>query len=171
MNAGVELTSTIAGYRVIEQLYSGSRTLVYRAIREADAEDGSAKRRRQPVVIKILRRNYPTFNELLQFCNQYTIAKNLRQLGVVEPYSLEFYRNSYALVMEDFGGISLKEYVQTYDIELNEFLTVAFQLSEILNGLYCKRIIHKDIKSANILWRSPVKSSKSIAVPFTSILD
>ncbi|MEG4010129.1 hypothetical protein QUA23_29070, partial [Microcoleus sp. Pol1C5] len=65
MNAGRDLTSPIAGYRLIEQLYSGSKTLVYRASREID---------RLPVVIKLLNRDYPSFSELLQFRNQYTIA-------------------------------------------------------------------------------------------------
>ncbi|MEG3990994.1 hypothetical protein QUA13_28355, partial [Microcoleus sp. S28C3] len=68
MNAPVNLIDTIPGYRLTEQLYSGSRTLVYRAIREID---------RLPVVIKLLKRDYPNFSELLQFCNQYAIAKNL----------------------------------------------------------------------------------------------
>ncbi|MCL1465133.1 hypothetical protein [Argonema galeatum] len=36
MNTDVDLTSVIAGYRLIEQLYCGSRTLVYRAIRETN---------------------------------------------------------------------------------------------------------------------------------------
>lgn len=35
MKAGVDLTSTIVGYRSIEELCCGSRTLIYRAIREA----------------------------------------------------------------------------------------------------------------------------------------
>lgn len=68
MTTAVEPLTKILGYRISERLYAGSRTLVYRAIREVD---------RLPVVIKILKQEYPTFNELLQFRNQYTIAKNL----------------------------------------------------------------------------------------------
>ncbi|MEO1375678.1 MAG: protein kinase [Cyanobacteria bacterium J06635_10] len=95
---------SILGYSIKEQLYNGSRTLVYRGIRECD---------QKPVVIKLLKNPYPSFNELLQFRNQYTIAKNLEIPGIVRPYFLESYRNSYALVMEDFGGVSLREYMQT----------------------------------------------------------
>ncbi|MEG4218890.1 hypothetical protein QUA27_26655, partial [Microcoleus sp. Pol14C6] len=85
MSAAVDLTNRVSGYHLVEQLYCGSRTLVYRAIREID---------RLPVVIKLLNRDYPSFSELLQFRNQYTIAKNLRLPGVVEPYNLESYRHS-----------------------------------------------------------------------------
>ena len=56
----------IKGYKVNEQLYNGSRTLVYRAVRDLDEK---------PVVMKLLKNPYPNFNELLHFRNQYTIAK------------------------------------------------------------------------------------------------
>ncbi|MBF2060444.1 MAG: hypothetical protein IGR91_09755, partial [Fischerella thermalis M66_A2018_004] len=49
-----------------------------------------------------MRNEYPSFNELVQFRNQYTIAKNLHISGIVQPLSLETYGNGYALVMEDF---------------------------------------------------------------------
>ncbi len=102
MNTAVGPIDKLLNYRISAQLYTGSKTLVYRAIREAD---------QMPVVIKLLQQDYPTFNELLLFRNQYTIAKNLDLPGIVRPYSLEPYRNSYALVMEDFGGISLRDWI------------------------------------------------------------
>ncbi|MEG4503386.1 AAA family ATPase [Microcoleus sp. F6_B4] len=161
MNAGIDLTRPIAGYRLIEQLYSGSKTVVYRAIREID---------RLPVVIKLLNRDYPSFSELLQFRNQYTIAKNLRLPGVVEPYSLESYRNSYALVMEDFGGISLRDYAQERKLTLAEILEIAIQITDILDGLYRNRVIHKDIKPANVLIHPETKQVKLIDFSIASLL-
>ena len=170
MNASIDLTRSIAGYRLIEQLYSGSKTVVYRAIREID---------RLPVVIKLLNRDYPSFSELLQFRNQYTIAKNLRLPGVVEPYSLESYRNSYALVMEDFGGISLRLYAQDRcrrrlgeapTRALAEILAIAIQITDILDGLYRHRIIHKDIKPANVLIHPETKQVKLIDFSIASLL-
>lgn len=56
-----------------------------------------------PVAIKLLKTPYPSFSELVQFRNQYTIAKNLNYSGIVQTYSLEPFQNGYALVMEDFG--------------------------------------------------------------------
>ncbi len=72
MSAKLDGTLRIAGYQIIEQLYSGSRTQVYRAVRECD---------RQLVVIKLLKREYPSFSELVPFRNQYAIAKNLDIAG------------------------------------------------------------------------------------------
>ena len=73
----ISALSNLPGYEITEQLYAGTRTLVYRGIRISD---------RQSVIIKILRNSYPNFNELVQFRNQYTIAKNLDLLGIVRPY-------------------------------------------------------------------------------------
>ncbi|MEH2067347.1 MAG: AAA family ATPase [Nostoc sp.] len=136
------------GYRITEQIYSGSKTLVYRGIREQD---------QKLVVIKLMRNEYPTFGEIAQFRNQYIITKNLDLPGIVKPYSLENYRNSYILVMEDFGGICLQQWrVEDKDkkeniISLNEFFDIAIKVASILEGLHRDRIIHKDIKPANIL--------------------
>ncbi|KAF3888011.1 MULTISPECIES: trifunctional serine/threonine-protein kinase/ATP-binding protein/sensor histidine kinase [Nostocales] len=152
---------TLVGYEITEQIYSGSRTLVYRGIREKD---------RKQVVIKLLRQEYPTFNDIVQFRNQYTIAKNLDIDGVVKPYSLEPYKNGYALVMEDFGGISLKEYIASHFLSLLDFLEIALQIVASLEGLYRNRVIHKDIKPANILIHPNDKRVKIIDFSNSSLL-
>ncbi|MFN6526665.1 AAA family ATPase [Nostoc sp. ChiSLP03a] len=165
MNTAVEPMDKLLNYQISEQLYAGSRTVVYRAIREAD---------RLPVVIKLLQQEYPTFNELLLFRNQYTIAKNLDLPGIVRPYSLEPYRNSYALVMEDFGGISLRDWLNkkmaSNQYTLTEFLDIAIALSNILDGLYRHQVIHKDIKPANILINPETKQVKLIDFSIASLL-
>ena len=132
----------LPGYSIIEQLYVGTRTLVYRGICEAD---------QQPVVIKLLRNQHPSFSELVQFHNQYAITHPLDIPGIIKPYRLEPYRNGYALVMEDFGGISLRHFTQGRSLTLEQFQSIALQLVDILHPLHQQRIIHKDIKPANIL--------------------
>ncbi|MEH2022234.1 trifunctional serine/threonine-protein kinase/ATP-binding protein/sensor histidine kinase [Nostoc sp.] len=165
MNTAVGPMDKLLNYQISEQLYAGSRTLVYRAIREDD---------RLPVVIKLLQQEYPTFNELLLFRNQYTIAKNLDLPGIVRPYSLEPYCNSYALVMEDFGGISLRDWMNREmgdnQHTLTEFLDIAIALSNILDGLYRYRVIHKDIKPANILINPETRQVKLIDFSIASLL-
>ncbi|MEH2191503.1 MAG: AAA family ATPase [Nostoc sp.] len=165
MNTAVKPMDKLFNYRISEQLYAGSRTLVYRAIRESD---------QLPVVIKLLQQEYPSFNELLLFRNQYTIAKNIDLPGIVRPYSLELYRNSYALVMEDFGGISLRDWMNERmgdkQYSLTEFLDIAIALSNILDGLYRHRVIHKDIKPANILINPETQQVKLIDFSIASLL-
>ncbi|MEH2207550.1 MAG: AAA family ATPase [Nostoc sp.] len=159
----------IPGYKVSEELYNGSRTIVYRGYRETDS---------LPVVIKLLKNPYPSFSELLSFRNQYTIAKNLNSPLIVQTYSLEPYQNGYALVMEDFGGISLKdwglrsgEWKVGRNLEsLMEFLEIAIALCNTLDILYRDRIIHKDIKPANVLINPETKQVKLIDFSIASLL-
>ncbi len=154
---------SILGYRVIEELYSGSRTQVYRAVRESDLA---------PVAIKLLKNPFPSFHELLSFRNQYTIAKNLHSPSIIQTYSLEPCQNGYILVMEDFGGISLNDYfAQNQSIAfLKEFLVIAIALCDTLDLLYRDRIIHKDIKPSNILINPETKQVKLIDFSIASLL-
>ncbi|MEA5553605.1 AAA family ATPase [Anabaena cylindrica UHCC 0172] len=152
----------IPGFRIIEELYNSSRTIVCRGFRETDS---------LRVVIKLLKNPYPSFSELVQFRNQYTIAKNLNSPLIIQTYSLEPYQNGYFLVMEDFGGISLKKWrLIARENSLQEFLTLAISLCNTLDILYRERIIHKDIKSANILINPESKQVKLIDFSIASLL-
>ncbi|MEH2369353.1 trifunctional serine/threonine-protein kinase/ATP-binding protein/sensor histidine kinase [Nostoc sp.] len=154
----------IPGYRIYDLLYNGSRTVVYRGYRETDS---------LPVVIKLLKNPYPSFSELLSFRNQYTITKNLNSPLIVQTYSLQAYQNGYALVMEDFGGISLNDWrvrETQQSISIKEFLEIAIALCNTLDILYRERIIHKDIKPANILINPETKQVKLIDFSIASLL-
>ncbi len=152
---------TIPGYRILDRIYNGTRTQVYLALSESD---------QKPVAIKILQSEYPTFNELVQFRNQYTITKNLDLTGIVKPLALSNYRNGFALVMEDFGGISLAEYTALHQLSTADFLPIAIQIVQILEGLYRNRIIHKDIKPQNILINPNTKEIKISDFSISSLL-
>lgn len=153
----------ILGYHISKELYNGFRTLVYRGYRQSD---------QLPVVIKLLKNPYPHFNELVQFRNQYTITKNLDSSLIIQTYSLEIYQNGYALVMEDFGGISLQEWVAKKEkkLSLMEFLEVGITLCNALEIMYRERIIHKDIKPSNILINPETKEIKLIDFSIASLL-
>ncbi len=169
---------TIPGYHIIEEIYNGSRTQVYRGVSESN----------QKVIIKLLKTEYPTFSELVQFRNQYTITKNLDLPGIVKPIALLNYRNAFALVMEDVGAVSLAEYTanskqldniqsnnsdtspQSSPLALDEFLPIALQVVQTLEGLYHNRIIHKDIKPHNIIINPETKEIKLIDFSISSLL-
>ena len=159
-NADSHRFPSIADYIITEEIYSGAKTAVYRAV---DANQ-------RPVAIKILQENYPNFSDLVQFQNQYTIAANLDTPGVIRPYSLEPWQNGYLLVMEDFGGISLQAYVKTHSLELSEILSIALQLTDVLDQLCKHHIVHKDIKPANVLIHPKRKQIKLIDFSIASLL-
>ena len=153
--------TTIGGYSNLQLLHDSRRTIVYRGLQNES---------QQPVVIKLLKQEYPTFRELVNFRNQYAIAKNLDVPGVVKPLALENYGNGFALVMPDFGGISLSDYIAKQSLSYRELLRVAIALCGILEGLYRHRVIHKDIKPANILIHPETLEVKLIDFSIASLL-
>ncbi|AFZ01941.1 protein kinase domain-containing protein [Calothrix sp. PCC 6303] len=149
------------GYTILEELYVGSRTAVYRAVQNAQ---------QCSVVIKVVRRDYPSFEELVQFRNQYTITKHLPIHGIVRPLSLEPLGNGYVLVMEDCGGVSLGKYIQQQSLDMTDVLTIALQIADILHDLWHHQVVHKDIKPTNILIHPESKQVKLIDFSIASLL-
>jgi len=154
-------TIKIANYQTLELIHKSERTLVYRG---RNIESG------QPVIVKLIGQEYPSFNELVQFRNQYAIAKNLDIPGIVKPYSLLRYKNGYALIMEDIGAISLAEYQRQFSVSIQQFWEIALSIAEILHHLHQNYIIHKDIKPANILIHPETKEVKLIDFSISSLL-
>ncbi|MDY6804701.1 MAG: AAA family ATPase [Cyanobacteriota bacterium] len=155
------MINPLAGYKTTGLIYDGTRTLVYRGIKEKE---------QRAVVIKKSRQQYPTFNELLQLRHQYALTKNLEITGIVKPIALEKEGNSYVLVMEDVGGISLSQYYQNRPLNLEEFFSVAIAITKILARLYRHRVIHKDIKPSNILINPETKEIFLIDFSISSLL-
>ncbi|MBE9226841.1 AAA family ATPase [Phormidium sp. LEGE 05292] len=152
---------SLTGYQILEQIHDNCRTQVYRGIRQSDG---------QPVAIKLHKSDYPSYRDLAQFRHQYTLAKNLNIPGIIKPYSLETYGNSFALIMEDFGGISLSKYTNNQPLPIDEFLSIALQIVKIIEGLHHNCIIHKDIKPQNLLINPQTQEVKLIDFSISSLL-
>lgn len=159
----------LAGYSLTEGIYDGTKSLVYRGQRESDCT---------PVVIKLLKNDYPGLSELVQFRHQYTITQNLDLPGIVKPLSLENYGKGYALVMEDRGNVALSQWSKVHwklgkvstETDLDDFFRIATQIVNILDGLHHNRIIHKDIKPANIIINPATGQVKIIDFSIASVL-
>ena len=138
----------VPGYRIAEEIYVGTQTMIYRGIRECDL---------YPVTIELLRNPFPNSQELFKLRHKYAVGKDLDLPHVVKTLALEPYQNSYALVLADGGGISLESYLEQVGSfgdqpeTLITYLQIVIQIAEALDGLYIHRVIHKDIKPANIL--------------------
>ena len=151
----------LRGYHGHELVYAGSRTLVYRGVRTRD---------RHPVVIKVLRNPYPSVKELVQFRNQYIIARELQHPHIVQLLALERYGNAYALIMPDSGAIALSEYCTSSQLSLRDTLNISLQLVDALHYLNQQDIIHKDIKPANIIIDAETHRVQLIDFSISSLL-
>ena len=132
----------IPGYQTIAQIYESVNSLVYRAIRQ---EDG------QPVILKFLKQDSPSPQELTRYKQEYDITHSLNIEGVINVYDLEYYQNNLVIILEDFGAISLRELVNSKDIKFKEFLPYFISIADILGHIHASNIIHKDINPSNIV--------------------
>jgi predicted ATPase/signal transduction histidine kinase/tRNA A-37 threonylcarbamoyl transferase component Bud32 len=130
-------------YQLLEVLYETNKTIIYRGYRKQDL---------QPVVIKLLKTHYSTLRNVARLKHEYEIIRGLEIAGIVKPYDMINSANGFALVLEDFYGKSLKEFVANNKLEIHDFLSIAIQLAETLGELHNHHIIHKDIKPQNIIF-------------------
>ncbi|MEG4519738.1 MULTISPECIES: AAA family ATPase [unclassified Microcoleus] len=144
---------SIPGIAVQKLLYESTNSLVYRGIREAD---------RQPLILKLLKESYPTPQELLRYRTEYRITRELKEAGVVQVYDLQKYQNSLVIFVEDFGGESLKIWMQQRKFSLKEFLILAIAATETLGQIHSANIIHKDINTSNIVYNPETGQLKII---------
>ncbi|MEQ9667175.1 trifunctional serine/threonine-protein kinase/ATP-binding protein/sensor histidine kinase [Coleofasciculus sp. G2-EDA-02] len=154
--------NTLTGYQIIAQLYESANSLVYRAIRD---------RARQPLILKILKADYPTPEELTRYKQEYEITRSLNQPGVVKAYDLQRYQNSLVMLLEDFGGDSLKLLMRERQFPLDEFLTIAIKIAESLGAIHAANIIHKDINPSNIVYNPKTGQIKIIDFGISTILS
>ncbi|MEO0374512.1 MAG: AAA family ATPase [Cyanobacteria bacterium P01_A01_bin.17] len=132
----------VVGCNLTKHIYESANSLVYRGHR-GDPD--------QPVIIKILKEDYPTSAELTRYRQEYEITRNLDIEGTVQVYGLEPYQRTLAMVLEDIGGQSLKEWFQGQAVPLEKFLDLALKIVEILRQIHSRNVIHKDINPSNII--------------------
>jgi serine/threonine protein kinase len=132
----------LPGYKITEVVQLGVKSIIYRAVRESDGAS---------VIIKTLQSEYPTLEQITRLIHEYKISSNLTVEGIIKPYSLEKYKNSFALILEDFGGQSLSHHLAGKSIKLHKFLLLAIQGAQTLGELHKNQIIHKDILTPQIL--------------------
>ncbi|WP_437821909.1 sensor histidine kinase [Sorangium sp. So ce1078] len=134
--------SSSVPYTITESLAHGSRSILYRAIRNADG---------CPVVLKVLdpQRSRPKDLERLQ--NEFEIGRLLDSTAVVKPLALETCQGMPALVLEDFGGRSLGELLGGTPMPMDRFLPLAMAIARAVSEIHQAGIVHKDVKPENIL--------------------
>jgi predicted ATPase/signal transduction histidine kinase len=154
--------NTITDYQIIGKIYESANSLVYRAI---------LKQNNQPIILKILQEDYPNPSVLTQYKQEYEITRSLNLDGVVKVYDLQRYQNSLAMLLEDFGGKSLKLLMAERKFTLEEFITIASQIAESLGAIHAANIIHKDINPSNIVYNPETGQVKIIDFGTSTVLS
>ncbi|MBF0552731.1 MAG: serine/threonine-protein kinase PknK, partial [Deltaproteobacteria bacterium] len=144
---------TFPGYQITETLYESHNSVVFGGRRTTD---------NLPVVLKLLKRDYPTAAELERFRREYEMTRSLGVDGTIQVYGLEKSHNSLVMVLEDFGGESLARLHPARELGLAGFLSLAVRVTEILRQIHQQNIMHKDINPSNIVWNPTTNQVKII---------
>ncbi|MDE5084329.1 MAG: AAA family ATPase [Trichodesmium sp. St18_bin1] len=142
-------------YNISKQIYESANSLVFQ---------GLLKPNNQPIILKILKENYPTPSELTRYKQEYEVTRSLNNNveNIIIVYDLNRYKNSLVMLLEDFGGQSLKLLLPQTQLTLEEFLTIAIKITESLAVIHKNNIIHKDINPSNIIYNPQTGQLKII---------
>ena len=153
--------NAIADYQIINKIYESANSLVYRAVSNSNAT---------PVILKVLKEDYPTPSELIRYKQEYQITRSLKIKGAIAAYDLLPYESTLAMILEDFGGVSLDILLRSQKFTLQEFLNLAIEIAEILSQIHAVNVIHKDLNPGNIVFNLETKQLKIIDFGISTVL-
>ena len=133
----------IDGFRIKSEIYRNGNGVIYKGAREED---------NLPVIIKVASAELNP-RSAARLRNEYEIRKGLNGIGpgIVKAHDLKEVGNTTALILEDFGGVSLNKILARGRLEIKQFLEIGVELCKALAKIHAGRVIHKDIKPSNII--------------------
>jgi predicted ATPase/class 3 adenylate cyclase/ActR/RegA family two-component response regulator len=134
--------TSIPGYQILEQLKENSNYVIWKGL---DLQ-------KRPIICKVLKWESITPKEKAALRNEYEILKSLeRKLYIIQVYELIEREDTYALILEDFGGKSIRALVEERKFTLIEILKIGIASASALAEIHASGVIHKDINPANLV--------------------
>lgn len=134
---------TISHYKIIEEIGHGGMGVVYKA---GDTKLG------RTVALKFLSPHTVGDDEdRARFIHEAKAAASLNHPSICTIHEIDEVEDQYFIAMEHVEGLSLKEMIASGPLGIDEAVDVAMQVARGLQAAGEKGIVHRDIKSANIM--------------------
>ncbi|NIO28541.1 MAG: protein kinase [Candidatus Latescibacteria bacterium] len=134
---------TISHYKILKKLGEGGMGVVYKA------EDTKLKR---TVALKFLSPHaVGSEEEKNRFVSEAQAAAALHHPNICTIYEIEEAEDQIFIAMAYISGQSLKEKLKKGPLDLDEALSITVQIAKGLQEAHDNGIVHRDIKSANII--------------------
>jgi len=135
--------TTVSHYRIVAELGRGGMGIVYRA------EDTKLNRQ---VALKFLpQHGLITEEQRARFTQEARTAATLNHPNICTIHSIEEGESGQFIVMEFVEGQTLRDRVSAGGLKLTDALDYGIQIAEALQEAHAKGIVHRDIKSENII--------------------
>ena len=134
---------SVLHYKVIRELGRGGMGVVYQA------EDTRLGRR---VALKFLPQQFaPDSNERARFEREARAAAALNHPNIAHVYAIEEFEGHPFIVMEHVDGRELRDVIAGERLPYERCLEIAGQIASALKAAHERGVVHRDIKSANIM--------------------
>ncbi|MGD8413384.1 MAG: protein kinase [Candidatus Latescibacterota bacterium] len=134
---------TVAHYKIVEQLGEGGMGVVYKA------EDTKLHR---TVALKFLSsESLATGSDRERFAAEARAAASLDHPNICTIYEINEFEGQSFIAMAYVEGRSLHEEIDEGPVDINRAIDLAAQVAKGLSAAHEKGIVHRDIKSANIM--------------------
>ncbi|OVE79480.1 hypothetical protein BVY01_02415 [bacterium I07] len=137
------INKVISHFKILDKLGEGGMGVVYKA------HDTKLDR---TVALKFLP-SHITANETdkARFLQEAKVAAAINHSNVCVIYEIREHENQQFIVMEYVEGVTLSEKLKSGPLELKTVIDYAMQIGEGLKAAHVKGIVHRDIKSSNIM--------------------
>ncbi len=134
---------TISHYKILEKLGEGGMGVVYKA------EDTKLDR---TVALKFISsQSLKSEEERARFIQEAKAAAAINHNNITTIYEINEVADDTFISMEYIMGKSLKHKIESGPLQIDEALKIVIQIAEGLQEAHEKGIVHRDIKSANIM--------------------
>ena len=94
---------TIQDYKILEKIAETRGSLIFRGRRDSETDT---------VIIKALKVEHPSPTEIARFKREYELIKVIDLDGVIKVFDIIKHQGSFAIVLEDFDGVSVKHLLE-----------------------------------------------------------
>lgn len=143
----------LAGYTIAEIIYKSSKSTIYKAFENSS---------RKSVLIKLSNNEYPSSEELVDIKRELIITGKNYGNKVIKIHDSINYKNTIAIVLEDFGAKPLAVYLKSKKLDLKKKVFIALNIADALVQIHKQGVIHKDINPSNIVWNDETDEIKVI---------
>ncbi len=134
---------TISHYKIVDKLGEGGMGAVYKA------EDTTLRRL---VALKVLSSQMADDEEARErFVREAQAASALNHASITTVYELLEDEGEQFIVMEYVEGKTIRDMVESSHVSIRKALDIIIQAAEALDAAHNKGILHRDVKSANIM--------------------